>query len=112
MPCVVPVHLDELDAVSSVRIYIPKDLRQPEARALGIKVLLAWTLTRCGPPPFNPQALSAHPLRFPPPSSHPPPPSPLSSTPQAPLPSLPLQPLCSSLRIGQDQCQLASTSRS
>ena len=37
-PCIVPVHLHELDTVSSMRIYIPKDLRQPDARALGIKV--------------------------------------------------------------------------
>jgi len=33
------MHLDEIDALSSVRIYIPKDLRQADARALGLKVL-------------------------------------------------------------------------
>ena len=38
-PQVVPIHLDEIDALSSVRIYIPKDLRQADARALGLKVL-------------------------------------------------------------------------
>ncbi len=38
-PQVVPMHLDEIDALSSVRIYIPKDLRQADARALGLKVL-------------------------------------------------------------------------
>lgn len=40
-PQVVPLHLDEVDALSSVRIYIPKDLRQPDARTLGLKVLSA-----------------------------------------------------------------------
>ena len=35
---VVPVQLQEIDALSSVRIYISKDLRQPDARALGLKV--------------------------------------------------------------------------
>jgi len=38
-PQVVPIQLDEIDALSSVRIYIPKDLRQADARALGLKVL-------------------------------------------------------------------------
>ena len=38
-PQVVPIHLDEIDALSSVRIYIPKDLRSADARALGLKVL-------------------------------------------------------------------------
>ena len=38
-PQVVPIQLDEVDALSSVRIYIPKDLRQPDARTLGLKVL-------------------------------------------------------------------------
>ena len=40
-PQVVPIQLDEVDALSSVRIYIPKDLRQPDARILGLKVLSA-----------------------------------------------------------------------
>ncbi|DBA84763.1 hypothetical protein WJX77_001199 [Trebouxia sp. C0004] len=38
-PQVVPIHLDEIDALSSVRIYIPKDLRQADARALGLKAI-------------------------------------------------------------------------
>lgn len=38
IPCVVPVQLPELAAFSSVRIYIPKDLRPPDARALALKV--------------------------------------------------------------------------
>ncbi len=38
VPQVVPIQLDEVDALSSVRIYIPKDLRQPDARVLGLKV--------------------------------------------------------------------------
>lgn len=36
--CVVPVQLDELAAFSSVRIYVPKDLRPPDARSLALKV--------------------------------------------------------------------------
>ncbi|KAL3145466.1 hypothetical protein ABBQ32_003293 [Trebouxia sp. C0010 RCD-2024] len=39
VPSVVPVRLEEVEGLSSVRIYIPKDLRQPEARALGIKAM-------------------------------------------------------------------------
>ena len=39
-PLVVPVALTEVVALSSIRVYIPKDLRTPEARALGIKVRL------------------------------------------------------------------------
>lgn len=35
---VVPVQLHELDALSSVRIYIPKDLRPPDARQMALKV--------------------------------------------------------------------------
>lgn len=35
---VVPVQLQELDCLSSVRIYIPKDLRPPDARQLALKV--------------------------------------------------------------------------
>ncbi len=35
---VVPVQLHELDCLSSVRIYIPKDLRPPDARQLALKV--------------------------------------------------------------------------
>ncbi len=38
VPCVVPVQLTELAAFSSVRIYIPRDLRPPDARALALKV--------------------------------------------------------------------------
>lgn len=34
----VPVALSELAAFSSVRIYIPKDLRPPGARTLALKV--------------------------------------------------------------------------
>lgn len=49
VPSVVPVRLEEVEGLSSVRIYIPKDLRQPEARALGIKV------TRPPYIPFLPQ---------------------------------------------------------
>ena len=41
---VVPIKLDEVDAVSSVRIYIPKDLRQPDARALALKVIPSTAL--------------------------------------------------------------------
>lgn len=37
-PLVVPIALSEVVALSSIRVYIPKDLRTPEARALGIKV--------------------------------------------------------------------------
>ena len=37
-PQVVPIQLEEVEALSSVRIYIPKDLRQADARALGLKV--------------------------------------------------------------------------
>ena len=40
-PQVVPDKLEELEALSSVRIYLSKDLRQPDARALGIKVKLS-----------------------------------------------------------------------
>ena len=36
---VVPVALSELAGFSSVRIYIPKDLRPPDARTLALKVL-------------------------------------------------------------------------
>lgn len=36
--CVVPVQLDELAAFSSVRIYVPNDLRPPDARSLALKV--------------------------------------------------------------------------
>ncbi len=35
---VVPVQLQELDCLSSVRIYIPKDLRPPDARQMALKV--------------------------------------------------------------------------
>ena len=35
---VIPVQLQELDCLSSVRIYIPKDLRPPDARQLALKV--------------------------------------------------------------------------
>ncbi|KAK9804329.1 hypothetical protein WJX72_007219 [[Myrmecia] bisecta] len=38
-PLVVPVHLDRLDGLSSVRIYIPKDLRLPEARIQTLKTI-------------------------------------------------------------------------
>jgi hypothetical protein len=34
---VVPVALEELDALSSVRVYMPQDLRPPDARALALK---------------------------------------------------------------------------
>ena len=34
---VVPVALGELDALSSVRVYMPQDLRPPDARALALK---------------------------------------------------------------------------
>ena len=34
----VPVQLQELDCLSSVRIYIPKDLRPPDARQMALKV--------------------------------------------------------------------------
>ncbi len=40
-PLVVPVVLTEVDQLSSVRIYIPRDLRQPEARAVVVKVRMA-----------------------------------------------------------------------
>ena len=35
---VVPVQLQELDCLSSVRIYIPKDLRPPDTRQMALKV--------------------------------------------------------------------------
>lgn len=38
VPLVVPVSLEEVCALSSIRVYIPKDLRTQEARALGVKV--------------------------------------------------------------------------
>lgn len=38
VPQVVPIQLSEVDALSSVRIFIAKDLRQSESRALGLKV--------------------------------------------------------------------------
>lgn len=38
VPQVVPIQLSEVEALSSVRIYIAKDLRQPDSRALGLKV--------------------------------------------------------------------------
>ena len=38
--CVVPVQLGELAAFSSVRIYVPKDLRPPDARTLALKARL------------------------------------------------------------------------
>ena len=38
VPQVVPIQLSEIEALSSVRIYIAKDLRQPDSRALGLKV--------------------------------------------------------------------------
>ncbi|EIE21291.1 antiviral helicase [Coccomyxa subellipsoidea C-169] len=37
--CVVPVQLGELAAFSSVRIYVPKDLRPPDARTLALKAV-------------------------------------------------------------------------
>ena len=37
---VIPVQLQELDCLSSVRIYIPKDLRPPDARQMALKVHL------------------------------------------------------------------------
>ncbi|GAB4818279.1 hypothetical protein N2152v2_005325 [Parachlorella kessleri] len=39
VPLVVPVSLEEVAALSSIRIYIPQDLRTQEARALGVKAL-------------------------------------------------------------------------
>lgn len=45
---VVPVSLSELAAFSSVRIYIPKDLRPPDARSLALKVLIySWFRVLC-----------------------------------------------------------------
>ena len=38
VPLVVPIALEEVTALSSLRVYIPKDLRTPEARTLGVKV--------------------------------------------------------------------------
>ena len=38
----VPIQLSEVDALSSVRIYIAKDLRQADSRALGLKVHLPF----------------------------------------------------------------------
>jgi len=35
---VVPVQLQEIYCLSSVRIYIPKDLRPPDARQMALKV--------------------------------------------------------------------------
>jgi hypothetical protein len=37
-PQVVPLTLPYLDALSSVRLYLPKDLRPPDARRLALKV--------------------------------------------------------------------------
>ena len=39
-----PLQLHELDCLSSVRIYIPKDLRPPDARQLALKVSDCRTL--------------------------------------------------------------------
>lgn len=36
---VVPVSLDEVTALSTLRVYIPQDLRTPEKRTLGVKAL-------------------------------------------------------------------------
>ena len=38
MPQVVPIQLSEIESLSSVRIYIAKDLRQTDSKALGLKV--------------------------------------------------------------------------
>ncbi len=38
LAAVVPVQLQEIDSLSSVRIYIPKDLRPPDARQMTLKV--------------------------------------------------------------------------
>lgn len=46
MPLVVPVSLEEVCALSSIRVYIPKDLRTQEARALGVKVRVLCLLCR------------------------------------------------------------------
>lgn len=43
VPYVVPVQLQELDALSSVRIYIPKDLRSTDARTLALKVTCCFS---------------------------------------------------------------------
>ena len=40
---VVPMQLQELDCLSSVRIYIPKDLRPPDARQMALKVRSIWS---------------------------------------------------------------------
>ena len=38
VPQVVPIQLSEIESLSSVRIYIAKDLRQTDSKALGLKV--------------------------------------------------------------------------
>ena len=42
----VPVQLQELDCLSSVRIYIPKDLRPPDARQMALKVCDSYSSNR------------------------------------------------------------------
>ena len=49
VPVVLAVPLGALDALSSVRAYIPQDLRQQEARSLAMKAL-AEVLKRCARP--------------------------------------------------------------
>ena len=61
----VPVRLEEVEALSSVRIYIPKDLRPPEARALGIKVTEA-PFTPLAPGALKTPTLPHHTLLVPP----------------------------------------------
>ena len=47
---VVPMQLQELDCLSSVRIYIPKDMRPPDARQLALKVSECNSLHMCAGP--------------------------------------------------------------
>ena len=62
MPLVVPVPLSQLAALSSVRIYVPRDLRPPDARALAIKVRKRCTQVWLSKPITSP--------RFKPPLEH------------------------------------------
>lgn len=56
-PHVIPVSLDEVTALSSLRIHLPKDLRTSEARALGAKVLseVERRFGEKGPPLLDPE---------------------------------------------------------
>ena len=42
---VVGVDLAEIEGISSLRVYIPKDLRTPESRKAGVKVRTGYWLS-------------------------------------------------------------------